>query len=172
MNDAWTDPSMYQSTEGLVFSSEALSRTNENFRLWVHFRFRPGTWTAYKRKKQQKKGERAEVSRIYLTSNKSRLLVLCFTAITKRHFSTQNIKLGIEAFFLLTHRPRHFLTWSTCVLSMLSTSRQKKQQFASVKAIKTEPGKIFFNILPPRKCYCQMVNFQKSIFPKADAVVT
>ena len=45
MIDERTDPSMYHSTEGLVCLSQALSRTNENFRLRV--RFRPGTRTAY-----------------------------------------------------------------------------------------------------------------------------
>ena len=36
MHDERTDPSMYHSTEGLVRSSQALSRTNEN----ENFRFR------------------------------------------------------------------------------------------------------------------------------------
>ena len=44
MHDKQTDPSMYRSTE--AFLSQALSRTNENFRLRVHFR--PGTRTDYK----------------------------------------------------------------------------------------------------------------------------
>ena len=43
MRDERTDPSMYHSTEDLVRSSHALSRTKENFRLWVRFCFRPGT---------------------------------------------------------------------------------------------------------------------------------
>ena len=43
MHDEQTDPSMYHSTDGLVRSSQALSRTNENFRLRVRFRFRPAT---------------------------------------------------------------------------------------------------------------------------------
>ena len=46
MHDERTDPSIYHSTEGLVRSSQALSRTNGNFRLLS--RFRHGTWTAYK----------------------------------------------------------------------------------------------------------------------------
>ena len=45
LHDKRTDPSMYHSTEGLVCSSKALFRTNENVRLRVRFRFRPGTWT-------------------------------------------------------------------------------------------------------------------------------
>ena len=48
MHDERIDPSMYYSTEGLVHSSQALSRVNKNFRLRVRFRFRPGTRTAYK----------------------------------------------------------------------------------------------------------------------------
>ena len=47
MPDKRTDPLMYHSTKGLVCSLQALSRTNENFCLWVRFRFRPGTQTAY-----------------------------------------------------------------------------------------------------------------------------
>ena len=43
MYDEQTDPLMYHFNEGLVRSSQALSRTNENFRLQVRFRFRPGT---------------------------------------------------------------------------------------------------------------------------------
>ena len=43
-----TDPSMYHITRGLVCLSQALSRMNENFRLRVRFRFRPGTRIAYK----------------------------------------------------------------------------------------------------------------------------
>ena len=46
MHDKRTDPSKLHSTNGIVSSSQALSRTNENFRLRV--RFRPGTRTAYK----------------------------------------------------------------------------------------------------------------------------
>ena len=47
-HDERTDPSMYHSTEGLVRSSQALPRTNKNFRLRARFGFRPGTLTAYK----------------------------------------------------------------------------------------------------------------------------
>ena len=47
MRDERTNPLMYHSTKGLVCSLQALSRTNENFRLRVRFRFRPGTRTAY-----------------------------------------------------------------------------------------------------------------------------
>ena len=50
MHGERTDLSVYHSTEGLVRSSQALSRTNENFRLCVRFRFRPGTRTAYNHK--------------------------------------------------------------------------------------------------------------------------
>ena len=45
MDDERTDPSMYYSTEGLVRSSQALSRMNKNFCQRVRFCFRPGTWT-------------------------------------------------------------------------------------------------------------------------------
>ena len=54
MPDRRINLSMYHSTEGLVRSSQVLSRTNENFRLRVRFHFRPGTRTAYYYNEEQR----------------------------------------------------------------------------------------------------------------------
>ena len=45
MCDERTNLLLQSSTNSLVRSSQVLSRTNEKFRLWVHFRL--GTRTAY-----------------------------------------------------------------------------------------------------------------------------
>ena len=48
MRDERTNLLMQSITKSLVCLSLVLSRTNQNFCLWVHFRFRLGTRAAYK----------------------------------------------------------------------------------------------------------------------------
>ena len=54
VRDERTDPLMWCITKVLVCSTQVLSRTNENFRLRVRFRFRPGTRTAYYYNEEQR----------------------------------------------------------------------------------------------------------------------